>query len=116
MAKKKEVTEYGIKETQEVLQLVFALGKAVMSAKEDGFNTDDLSKIITVIPYVSPALEGASELPKELKDLSKEEIKTLLVFAANHLGSLAGADEKLATQVEKGLAVALALIEFIKVL
>jgi len=116
MAKKIEKKEYGIKETQDALQLIFAIGKAIMDSKKDGFNTADISNLMTVIPYVTPAFDGATEIPAEMKDLSSEEIKTLLTFSANHLGSLAGADEKLALQLEKGLAAALAIIEFVKVI
>ena len=116
MAKSKEKVEYGIKDTQEALSLIFALGKAVKAASKDGFGADDLTRLIPVIKYVSPAVDGMGNIPKEIKDLSKEEIKTLMVFGANHLGEFAGDNEKLVEQIDKGLSAALAILEFVKVL
>lgn len=112
----KEKVEYGIKETQEMLLLVFSLGKAVMDAKKDGFNAEDLTQLIKVIPYVAPAFDGASVIPSELKDLSKDEVKSLLVFTANQLAGFAGENKKLEEQVAKGLEAGLAVLEFIKTL
>ena len=110
--------EYGIKETKELLQLVFALGKTFKAAKEDDGNINmlDVKHLVALFPRLTPAVEGVSEVPKELKDLSKEEVKELLSFSAAHLGELAGADKELAEKIEKGLAAALAIVEFIKVL
>ena len=118
MKEKKSVEkkEYGIKETEDVLSLVFALGKVVKESAKDGFDTADIARLVSIIPHIAPAFEGAGNVPNEIKDLSKDEVKKLLIFSANHLGSFAGDNEKLANQVEKGLSAALAILEFIKVL
>jgi hypothetical protein len=110
--------EYGIKETQELLQLVFALGKTFKAAKQDDGNIDmlDIKHLVALFPRLTPAIEGVTEVTNELKDLSEAEVKTLLTFSAAHLGELAGEKEDLAEKIEKGLTAALAIVEFIKVL
>jgi ubiquitin len=119
MAKAKiKVEKYGIKETKELLQLGFALGKSFKAAKEDDGNLSmgDMKHLIAIYPQVTIAYEDASKIPAELKDLSKDEVKELLVFSAAHLGEFAGADEELMLKIEKALNVGLAILEFIKVL
>lgn len=116
--KKKVVDSKGIKESKEALQFAFAIGKIFMQAKKNngGIDVGDLPLLVNLFPVLGPALEGMSEIPAELKDLDSEEVKSLLVFSSAHLGALAGADEELAEKIEKGLALAIAIANFVKVL
>lgn len=110
--------EYGIKETKELLQFIFAIGKIYKEAKETEGKVDmaDIGLLVKLFPQMAPAFEGVAEIPEELKSLDKDEIKELLVFSGAHLGELAGKDEKLVEQIEKGIAASLAIVEFVKVL
>lgn len=112
------VESKGIKETKEVLQLVFALMKTFKAAKADdgNINMADVKHLVALFPNLSPAVEGITEVPAEIKDLNEAEAKELLTFAAAHLGQLAGEEEELVEKIEKGLVVAIALVDLIKVL
>lgn len=119
MAKAKESkVEYGIKETKEVLLLGFAVGKAYKAAKQDDgeITMMDFSHLVNLFPVIGPAIEGANNIPNELKDLSKEEIEELMTFSAAHLGELAGSNEELVEKISKGLKAGLAILSFIKAL
>ena len=113
----KEEKESVKEDTEEVLKLVFALAKVVKQAKSnDGqFAANDLVLLTQLFPHVGPAFDELGDVPKELKDLDAEEAKRLLVVSAAHLGDAVDSKE-LAEKVEKGLAAALALLDFVKVL
>jgi len=104
----------GIKETKEVLKLGFALAKAYKAANLDGkVNLLDAPLLVRAFPDLTAAFEGITEVPDEVKDLSKEEVAELLNFAAVHL-SESSDDEKLVAKVEKSLAVGLAIVSLLK--
>ena len=113
----KEAVKHGTKDTEEVLQLVFGLGKVLKQAKaNDGkFSSNDLMLLTQLFPHFGPAFDEIGDVPKELKDLDSEEAKRLLTVSAAHLGD-AFDSEELAEKVEKGLAAAIALLNFVKVL
>ena len=115
---KKAVEKRDIKETKEVLALAFAIGKAFINAKKDNgeFDAGDIKHFIALFPVLSPALEGITNLPAELKDLDSDEIKELMTFAAAHLGTLFTDKEDLAAKIEEGLKLAIAITDFIKVM
>lgn len=98
----KVVVKRDIKETKEVLALAFAIGKAFINAKTDNgeFDAGDIKHFIALFPVLSPAFEGISNLPAELKDLDSDEIKELMTFSAAHLGTLFSDKEDLALKIE----------------
>lgn len=81
----------GIKETTEMLE---GMGEATVTlkklaavfekAKENGFGAEDLvhlSSIMAAAPDVSKitaAVDGADEIPEELKDLDKAEVLSII--------------------------------------
>lgn len=107
--------KHGVKETKDVLALVFALAKVLKAAKEnDGvINAADLVLLVNAFPAMGPAFDGIELVVEELKDLDLEESRELLVYAAAHLGEAFDSPELLA-KVEKGVAAALALLDFYK--
>lgn len=98
------MSQYGIKETKEVLALGFSLGKALKSAKENDGKIDlnDIGLLLTVIPNVVPAVNDISLVPKELKDLDAAEGQELLDYARQELGDTLS-DEELVAQIAAGL-------------
>lgn len=104
----------GNKETKDVLALGFAFAKSYKAAKADGqINSMDLPLLISAFPALGPALEGASEVPAELKDLDLSEVKDLLSFSAAHLSESADS-EALKRKVEKSLNLGLAIVDLLK--
>lgn len=74
-----------IKNLKEVVSLVLSGVTAVKSAQADGkIGLEDLALLITLVPSLGPALEGLSDVPAELSDLSAEEVAELaaMVIAA----------------------------------
>jgi len=116
-AEAKNEVKKGTKNTEEVLALVFGLGKVLKQAKKnDGkFSSADLVLLTQLFPHFGPAFDEVGEVPAELKDLDTEEVKRLLTVSAAHLGDAVDSEE-LMEKVEKGLAAALALLAFVKVL
>jgi hypothetical protein len=69
----------GIKETMELLSLLEEVGVALQKAKEDGkVNWMDLPKFAPVVAAGKNAIEGSHMVAAELKDLSSEEISSLI--------------------------------------
>lgn len=108
---------FGVKETKEMLQLAFGMAKIVREAKaNDGmFSSADLVLLTQLFPLFTPALDGASLIVKELKDLDQDEINDLLKFTASNLGGVFDSKEMVA-KVEAGLELALAISKMVRVL
>ena len=107
------MSEYGLKETKEVLDLMFAGGQAVKSALADGkLDLNDVGFLMPVVMSAGPALEDMSLVPKEFGDLDAEEAKELLQYAKTKLDPMLS-DEQLKMKVEKGLKLAFALVELL---
>ena len=108
--------KYSIKETKEVLDLALALGGAVKSALDDKkIDVDDLIYLIGIVPKIEPAITDISKIPKELGELDEAEGKELMQHVSAKLGGIIE-DQELRKKVEKGLALGLALAEFIAAL
>lgn len=104
--------QYGVKETEEALELGLAVAQAVKGAKGDGsINAGDVVHLIPVVAKVGPALSDVEKIPKELGELDKEDATALLAFAASKLPGLG--DEKLVAVAGKSLAVAVAVAELV---
>lgn len=71
--------KFGIKETQEVIDFVFDLTDAIVaSVKDDGKITiGDAPRFIKSLMSSPTALSGINQVPKELADLSDEELKQI---------------------------------------
>lgn len=103
---------HAIKETKELLQLVFGLVKAVESSMADGkLGLDDAGELLKLFPLVGPALENVSEVPKELKDLDEAEAAELLSWAKAQFDLV---DDALESKIEKGLAIAYAIADILE--
>lgn len=69
---------YGIKQTIDVLKLVSGLVEAVELSLVDGnINIVDLANFVLPLTLLPAAIEGVSQVPNELGDLSDEEIQQL---------------------------------------
>lgn len=108
-------SKFGTKNTEEVLVFLFSLGNAVKLAKgNDGkIDINDATFLLPVIPTLAPALAEIESVKDELADLEHEELERLAKVVAMRVGQLIGKEEML-VKIEKGLAVALALIDFTK--
>ncbi len=102
----------GIKETQEVADLVVELVKGVQAARKDGkWDAADLAHLLPVFGKLGPALEGFNDVGTEIKDLDAEEIKSL---AATLLAGIVLEDEKMKVYVEEGLSIVVSLFKIVK--
>jgi len=110
------MSQYGVQETKEVLDLMFAGGGAVKSALADGkLDLNDLAYLMPVVMSAGPAFQDISKVPKELGDLDEDEAKDLVAYMSQKLGPLVP-EPVLKEKIEKGLKLALSLAEFLIVL
>lgn len=108
--------KHGIKETKEVLDLGFAVGKVVKDGLADGkIGLEDLGLLMGLVPHLGPAFGDIGKVPDELKDLDSDETKELLEYASNKLEGVFS-DQELIAKINAGLKVGLAVAELIKVL
>ena len=86
----------GIKELREVIVAVNKLSCDVIKGLKDGVQFDDINIIIGNINVIKEALEGASNIPNEVKDLDLNEIKELVSLAIDAVKAILEAvNEKL---------------------
>lgn len=108
--------QFGIKETRELFDLGLALGKAAAGALDDGaLKIEDLVLLVPAFSLVGPAFSNLDKVPKELSELDEEDAKSLMEYAKEKLPDVLEED-KLRLKVEKGLALALSLGEFLSAL
>lgn len=76
----------GIEGSKDLLKLVVVMADAFKAAKADGvINIFDLPKLAPVIPALKAAVENASLVPMELKELDIAETAELLELAVSAL-------------------------------
>lgn len=105
----------GIKETKELLVLLFTFGKSVKEAKENDGKIDmlDIGLVMKVIPVITPALDDINLVVSELKDLDEAEATELVSFVGTEVGELVSKEE-LIEKIVAGLELAKAAHKFIK--
>ena len=114
--KTKAPVVYDIKNTKEVLHLVFAIVKTFKMAKEnDGvINLADVQLLINLFPEMKAALSDIKLVAKELKDLDNEEVKELLTFSAAHLAGNFTDNDELVAKIEQSLKLAIEIVNTVK--
>lgn len=106
----------GLKETKEVLDLGFAIGKMIQEGLKDGkLGMEDLGLLMGLIPHVGPAFDNISEVPAELKDIDAEEAKELLEYAGLKIGGIFS-EAELVAKINAALKLGLSIVELVKVL
>jgi hypothetical protein len=104
--------EFSIKETKEILLACFKIAGSVKAANADGkIDINDAALFFSVIPTLGPAFEGISNVPKELKDLSAEEVSELEIYISKEVGDLVE-KEKLMSQINAGLKLVHSMYDF----
>lgn len=104
----------GLDNIKKVLGFSFALAKAVDLAKADGkIDYTDVQFLLAPAMKIIDAVSGAKQALAEIKDLSVEERAELDAYikAEFDIG-----DDVLEVKIEKGLALALHVSEFVAVL
>jgi hypothetical protein len=80
------MSQYGIKETKEALDLVIAGTKAGFAVAADGkVDLNDLGHVMTLVPHIGPGVENLALVPHELKDLDESEVAELLAHVSAKL-------------------------------
>jgi ABC-type nitrate/sulfonate/bicarbonate transport system substrate-binding protein len=75
-------SKMGVKESLELVDLIFSLAFAIKEAKKDGIiNWMDLPKFAPVIIAAKKAIDGSHLIDAELKDLSQEEAQLVATAA-----------------------------------
>jgi hypothetical protein len=75
-----------VKNIKEALIAVLALPKVYEAAMEDGkIGFEDLALLMALFPKLQPAIEGITEIPGELKDMTEEERLELVVLVKAEL-------------------------------
>lgn len=104
--------KFDVKNTKEVIVLVLKSGEAVKKSLADGkFDVADTTNFFPVITLIQPALEGATLIPSEIKDIDSQEAQELVDLVAADLGVLANAP-KLIGQINAALKLIKAAHEF----
>lgn len=99
----------GIKETKDVVRFGLSLGDALKRALEDGsINILDALKFLPVLKHLQEAIQGASKIPAELKDLDEAEKAELLAFFREEFDL---SNDDLEAKIEAGLQVGLGLLQ-----
>ena len=107
---------YGIKETKEVLDFMFAGAGAVKNSLADGkIDLNDLGHLMPVVLAAGPAFTDITKVPKELGDLTIVEAEAVMLHMSKRLNVLID-DAALRVKIDKALGVALSLAEFLAVL
>lgn len=80
-------TQFGIKETKEVLDAAIALGNAVDQSLEDNGKVDwtEYHLFLPVITKLPKAISDISDVPSELKNLDEAEQAEIKAFIAEKL-------------------------------
>lgn len=103
----------GIRNTTEIIALAAALGIAVRNAQSDGkVNASDIGELIAVVPRIAPAIEGADEIPAELRDLDPAEAEQLKQQVVTAVGSIS--DAKAARLAGRALTIGTELWHFVR--
>lgn len=96
----------GVKELKDVVALAVGLANAgALIAKDKKISIDDVQHLFAVVPLVGPAVEGITQLPSELMDLSTEEGAEVVAHVAS---SMMIGDEKAKAIVLASLKLAMA--------
>ena len=86
----------GIKELKEVIEAANKLSCDVIKGLKDGVQFDDINIILSNINLIKNAIEGASNIPNEVKDLDLNEVKELVSLAIDAVKDIiAAVNEKL---------------------
>tara|TARA_R110000803_G_scaffold136034_1_gene203003 strand:- start:37290 stop:37706 length:417 start_codon:yes stop_codon:yes gene_type:complete len=89
-----KTTPQNIKDTKEVISLLAAVTTVLFDAKRDDDVIDlaDLPKAFAIIPTISPAFDGISNVLAELKDLNTKEIDELTTHVQDKFEAVIDAD------------------------
>lgn len=84
--------KHGIKETEEALEGILALGLVLWKSFHDGFQVSDIAKLWSVYQNDSEfnaalarAFEGYQKVPAEVQDIDLEEVMILSGVMAKYL-------------------------------
>lgn len=89
--------QIGIKETKEAVEAVLAISKFVAARAKDGVGADDgialVQKLLTDEEFkkvLEAGVEGAKQIPSEVKDLSLTESVELIVMGGKAVVEIVG--------------------------
>lgn len=100
-----------IKETQELLGFVIAIGNAAGKSAEDGrVGFDDLMHFFDAYRKASPAFAGISGVPAELKDLDAAEAQALKDYVEEEFDIPQDVVEAV---VERGISIAIDMVRLV---
>lgn len=78
--------EKGTKELGEILKFICALANTLGEAsKDDELSASDAAKLIPLMYKIPGAIEGISEIPSEVADISEDEIEKLVSMIKDEL-------------------------------
>jgi len=100
----------GIKETKEVATFITSLAEGIYEAQKGGWSWSDYIHFIKPLGDALPALDGITEVPAELEDLTDEEVAELV----EHLKAEFDIDQELAEAlVEDALEVGVIIFRMV---
>jgi len=82
--------KYGIKETGDLVIFLAAAVTAAMAAAKDGLTIGDLVVLVPLLDEGAKAFAGIDQVPKELSDLSAEEMTELSMLVTSRLTFTSG--------------------------
>lgn len=101
-----------MKETKELLKFVIELGEAVEGAMADKkFELAELSLLIGPLMQAGPAFEGFENIGAEIKAMDAAKMADLVAYIEVELDL---ASDKVEEIIEKGLATALVVYNFVQ--
>lgn len=105
----------GVKELGELVIWLGKVGSAVGQAAEDGkIDLSDLPKLMSVLPGAPSALMGATDIPKEIRDMDAAEAAMLVQMFAESFDLSNDVAEKKVELILGGLAQLYAVVMGLK--
>ena len=82
--------KYGIKETSDLVVFIAAAVSAALVASKDGITFGDIMVLVPLMDEGAKAFSGIGEVPKELTDLTAEEMAELSMLVTSKLTFASG--------------------------
>ena len=103
-----------LKETKELLSLVFTIVEAGEAAVANGsVGLGDVGELMKILPKLGPAFDKIQNVPKELSSLDKASADELVAWAKQDLDL---ESDSIEAMIEKGLSVVAGLADLLGLL
>lgn len=105
------MSQYGIKETKELVKFGISLGEAIDKSLPGGIGLEDAMNFYNAVTTASDAFDNVKQVPKELGDLDQAERDELYAYVEAEFDI---ANDKLESVIEEALKTALQVYKLVE--